>query len=110
MQLRWCIVGDELYGGKPLWLSKLKRDYRPLSPVARNASLLARGWPYTRNNHIAAPHHRRATQFHASWSKDLRVAVKYLRNSACSIARERRSPLPPQRGLPAPTNRKLRPS
>ena len=37
------IVGDELYGGKPLWLSRLKKDFRlkpgqeerPLIPASR---------------------------------------------------------------------------
>src|SRR5580704_6459576 len=35
------IVGDSLYGGKPLWLSRLKRDYR-LKPGHEERPLMAR--------------------------------------------------------------------
>ena len=35
------IVGDRIYGGKPLWLSQLKRDYR-LKPGRDERALLAR--------------------------------------------------------------------
>ena len=35
------IVGDELYGGKPLWLSRLKRDFR-LKPGREERPLISR--------------------------------------------------------------------
>ena len=58
------IVGDELYGGKPLWLSRLKKDFRlkpgkeerPLiSRVALHAEELALPHPVTNET---ADHHR----------------------------------------------------
>jgi RluA family pseudouridine synthase len=75
------IVGDELYNGKPLWLSRLKRDYRlkpgreerPLiSRVALHAEILALPHPVT-GEHLTLT---------ALWPKDLKVAVKYLRQYA----------------------------
>jgi len=75
------VVGDELYGGKPLWLSRLKPNYRlkrgheerPLiSRVALHAEQLALPHPVTGETlTITAP-----------WPKDLKVAVKYLRQFA----------------------------
>jgi RluA family pseudouridine synthase len=75
------IVGDELYGGKPLWLSRLKPNYRlkrghverPLiSRVALHAEQLTLPRPVTGETlTITAP-----------WPKDLKVAVKYLRQFA----------------------------
>ena len=72
------IVGDELYGGKPLWLSRLKPGFflkrgheeRPLlSRVALHAEEVQLPHPLTGETiAIAAP-----------WPKDLKVAVKYLR-------------------------------
>lgn len=75
------VVGDALYGGKPLWLSRLKRDYRlkegheerPLiSRVALHAEQLTLPHPVTGVT-LTIP---------APWPKDLRVAVKYLRQFA----------------------------
>ncbi len=78
------IVGDELYGGKPLWLSRLKPDYRlkrghterPLiSRVALHAEQLTLPHPVTGETlTITAP-----------WPKDFKVAVKYLRQFAKRI-------------------------
>jgi len=75
------VVGDELYGGKPLWLSRLKpayrlkrgREERPLiSRVALHAEQLTLPHPVTGETlTITAP-----------WPKDFRVAVKYLRQFA----------------------------
>ncbi len=77
------IVGDELYGGKPLWLSKLKRDYR-LKPGREERPLLARVTLHAEQ--LSLPHPVTGTEvtITAPWPKDLRVAVKYLRefNSA----------------------------
>jgi RluA family pseudouridine synthase len=75
------IVGDALYGGSPLWLSRLKPAYRlkpnhterPLiSSVALHAGQLTLPHPVTGATiTITAP-----------WPKDLTVAVKYLRRYA----------------------------
>jgi len=71
------VVGDVLYGGRPLWLSRLKPDYhrkktepeRPLiGRVALHAEELDLAHPVTGEMiHITAP-----------WPKDLSVGVKYL--------------------------------
>lgn len=75
------VVGDEFYGGKPLWLSRLKPDYRlkqgkterPLiSRVALHAERLALPHPVTGEVLVIT----------APWPKDLKVAVKYLRQYA----------------------------
>jgi len=72
------VVGDGLYGGWPLLLSRLKPVYRLkpnhserplLDRVALHAESLALPHPVT-NEHLAIT---------APWPKDLRVAVKYLR-------------------------------
>jgi len=72
------VVGDELYGGKPLWLSRLKRDYR-LKPGREERPLLAR--PALHAEQLSLPHPITETPLNitAPWPKDLRVAVKYLR-------------------------------
>jgi RluA family pseudouridine synthase len=72
------VVGDELYGGKPLWLSRLKRDYR-LKPGREERPLLARTALHA--EHLALPHPitKEPVAITAPWPKDLRVAVKYLR-------------------------------
>jgi len=75
------IVGDAQYGGRPLLLSKLKRDYqlkegqteRPLvSTTALHAEQLKVPHPITGDEVI----------IEAPWPKDLTVAVKYLRRFA----------------------------
>lgn len=75
------IVGDGQYGGRPLLLSKLKRDYqlkenqteRPLiSTTALHAEQLKVPHPITGDEVI----------IEAAWPKDLTVAVKYLRRFA----------------------------
>lgn len=75
------IVGDEDYGGAPLYLSQLKpgyrfkpdQDERPLlGTVALHAEKLAFEHPLT----------GRAVEIVAPWPKHLEVAVKYLRRYA----------------------------
>lgn len=72
------LVGDPLYGGPPLFLSQLKRDYhakrnRPERPlmgrVALHAEELRLPHPVTGQRLVIT----------APWPKDLTVAVKYLR-------------------------------
>ena len=79
--VRLPIVGDAQYGGRPLLLSKLKRNYqikegqteRPLiATTALHAERLIIPHPINGNEvNIAAP-----------WPKDLSVAVKYLHRFA----------------------------
>jgi RluA family pseudouridine synthase len=72
------IVGDELYGGKPLWLSKLKRDYR-LKTGREERPLLARVALHAEQLTLPHPITGEPLTLTAPWPKDLRVAVKYLR-------------------------------
>jgi len=72
------IVGDGLYGGKPLWLSKLKRDYR-LKPGREERPLLARVTLHAEELSLPHPITGEQITITAPWPKDLRVALKYLR-------------------------------
>jgi 23S rRNA-/tRNA-specific pseudouridylate synthase len=84
VHLRYChlpICGDTLYGGQPLLLSTLKPNYRlkrgqverPLiQTVALHAEKLSLPHPVT----------GQMLEIAAEWPKDLRVAVKYLRQFA----------------------------
>lgn len=84
VHLRWVslpIVGDEQYRGKPLLLSSIKRSYhfsktkeeRPLiSSVALHAEELT----------VEHPVSGELVTIKADWPKDLKVAVKYLKQFA----------------------------
>lgn len=71
-------MGDALYGGKPLWLSRLKRDYR-LKPGREERPLLARATLHAEQLSLPHPVSGELLNLTAPWPKDLRVAVKYLR-------------------------------
>ena len=75
------VVGDELYGGRPLWLSRLKRDYR-LKRGREERPLIARVALHA--EHLTLPHPvtGETLTITAPWPKDLKVAVKYLRQFA----------------------------
>ena len=76
------IAGDSLYGGSPLLLSSLKREYRakgdgPERPLIGRAAL------HLEELAFAHPATGDAISITARWPKDLTVAVKYL----CRYAR-----------------------
>jgi 23S rRNA pseudouridine1911/1915/1917 synthase len=75
------IVGDEFYGGKPLWLSRLKPDYR-LKPGHEERPLLSRAALHAEELSLAHPVTGATVTITAPWPKDLKVAVKYLRQFA----------------------------
>lgn len=75
------IVGDELYGGKPLWLSRLKPNYR-LKPGKEERPLMARVALHAEQLELNHPVTSQALVITAPWPKDLSVAVKYLRQFA----------------------------
>lgn len=77
------VVGDDTYGGKPLWLSSLKSDYR-LKPGREERPLLARPALHAEELKLAHPITKEALTITAPWPKDLKVAVKYLRQYAVS--------------------------
>jgi RluA family pseudouridine synthase len=72
------IVGDALYGGKPLLLSRLKRDYR-LKPGRTERPLLARVALHAEALALVHPITGEIITLTAPLPKDLRVALKYLR-------------------------------
>jgi 23S rRNA-/tRNA-specific pseudouridylate synthase len=75
------IVGDKLYGGKPLWLSRLKPDYR-LKPGHEERPLISRVALHAEALSISHPVTGTTVTITAPWPKDLKVAVKYLRQFA----------------------------
>ena len=75
------VVGDELYGGKPLWLSRLKPDFR-LKQGRTERPLLARAAIHAEQLALPHPVTGEALTITAPWPKDLNVAVKYLRRYA----------------------------
>ena len=72
------IVGDELYGGGPLLLSRLKSGYR-LKPNKTERPLMGRVALHAEQLSLAHPVTGETINITASWPKDLTVAVKYLR-------------------------------
>jgi RluA family pseudouridine synthase len=72
------IVGDELYGGKPLWLSRLKKDYR-LKAGREERPLISRVALHAEELSLPHPVTGETVTITAPWPKDLKVAVKYLR-------------------------------
>jgi RluA family pseudouridine synthase len=75
------VVGDQLYGGKKLWLSRLKRDYR-LKPGREERPLLSRVALHAETLTLPHPVTGQTVTITAPWPKDLKVAVKYLRQYA----------------------------
>jgi 23S rRNA pseudouridine1911/1915/1917 synthase len=72
------IVGDELYGGKPLWLSRLKRDFR-LKPHHTERPLMARVALHAERLALPHPVTGELLSITSPWPKDVNVALKYLR-------------------------------
>jgi RluA family pseudouridine synthase len=72
------IVGDELYGGKFLWLSRLKKDYR-LKPGREECPLISRVALHSEELQFPHPVTNETATIKSEWPKDLKVAVKYLR-------------------------------
>jgi RluA family pseudouridine synthase len=76
--LRLPLVGDEIYGGSPLWLSTLKTNYR-LKPGHTERPLIARAALHAEQLTVRHPGTDQSIKIEAPWPKDLVVAVKYLR-------------------------------
>jgi RluA family pseudouridine synthase len=78
--LKLPLVGDELYGGPPLWLSTLKMAYR-LKPGHSERPLIGRVALHAEQLtfHPPAADESESVRIEAPWPKDLAVALKYLR-------------------------------
>jgi len=74
-------VGDMAYGGRPLLLSSLKRDYR-LKPNQIEHPLIARAAIHAESLTLPHPITGEPVAITAPWPKDMTVAVKYLRRYA----------------------------
>lgn len=72
------VLGDEIHGGKKLWLSRLKRDFR-LKPGHEERPLVARAALHLEELNLVHPVTQQPLSIKSEWPKDLRVAVKYLR-------------------------------
>ena len=80
------VVADELYGGKKLWLSRLKRDFR-LKPGREERPLISRSALHAEELSLPHPVTNELVTIQSEWPKDLRVAVKYLRQYATGPSR-----------------------
>lgn len=72
------VVGDELHGGKNLWLSRLKKDFH-LKTGHEERALISRAALHTEELSLVHPVTNETVTIKSEWPKDLRVAVKYLR-------------------------------
>lgn len=72
------IVGDSLYGGKALWLSRLKKDYR-LKAGREERPLISRVALHAERLQLAHPTGGQALTIFAPWPNDLAVGIKFLR-------------------------------
>jgi len=72
------IAGDQLYGGRPLLLSRLKKDYR-LKPGREERPLISRVALHAEQLELPHPVTGEPVTITAPWPKDLKVALKYLR-------------------------------
>ena len=73
------VVGDALYGGRPLLLSSLKPGYR-LKPHRTERPLMGRAALHAEQLKLTL--NGQAVEMIAPWPRDLTVAVKYLRRYA----------------------------
>jgi RluA family pseudouridine synthase len=72
------LVGDALYGGKPLWLSRLKPNYR-LKHGREERPLLAHPALHLEQLKLVHPRTGQPLEITAPLPKELRVALRYLR-------------------------------
>ena len=76
--VRLPIVGDTLYGGRPLLLSRLKPGYRQ-KPGLPEKALMGRVALHAAELSLPHPASGQTVHIRAPWPKDLTVAIKYLR-------------------------------
>ena len=79
--MRLPIAADELYGGSPLLLSQLKRDYRP-SREGREQPLIGRVALHAERLTVQHPITKAAIAITSSLPREFEIALKYLRKFA----------------------------
>jgi RluA family pseudouridine synthase len=72
------LAGDTLYGGKPLWLSRLKKDFR-LKHGREERALISRTALHAEQLSVTHPVTNETVTITSPMPKDLRVALRYLR-------------------------------
>ena len=77
------LAGDELYGGKPLWLSRLKPAYH-LKPGHTERPLIGHACLHLEKLALPHPVTGEPLSISSPWPKDLLVALKYLRKYAAA--------------------------
>jgi 23S rRNA-/tRNA-specific pseudouridylate synthase len=77
------VAGDDIYGGKPLWLSSLKPGFH-LKPGHTERPLIGRACLHLEQLVLAHPVTGEPLSINAPWPKDLLVAIKYLRKYAAA--------------------------
>ena len=82
----FTVVGDELYGGKKLWLSRLKKGFY-LKPGKEERALLSCVALHAEELSLPHPITNEPVNIQSAWPKDLRVALKYLRQYATGPSR-----------------------
>ena len=80
--LRLPIVADALYGGKPLWLSRLKADYYRLKPDKTERPLIGRVALHAEELVLPHPVTGQLLSIKAPLPKDINVGLKHLRRYA----------------------------
>jgi RluA family pseudouridine synthase len=75
------LVGDEIHGGKKLWLSRIKRVYR-LKPGHEERPLISSPVVHADELTCLHPVTQQPLSIKCEWPKELRVALKYLRQYA----------------------------
>jgi RluA family pseudouridine synthase len=79
------VVGDELYGGRPLLLSRLKQDYHRKKNESERP-LISRVALHAEQLELAHPMTGETIRINAPWPKDLSVAIKYLKRYGARTA------------------------
>ena len=74
----FTVVGDEVNGGKKLWLSHLKKDFH-LKPGREERPLISQTALHLEEVNLTNPVTQNPLSIKSEWPKQLRVAIKYLR-------------------------------
>ena len=80
------MVADDIYNGKKLWLSRLKKDFR-LKPGRDERALISRAALHLEELTLPHPVTHETVTIKCEWPKDLKVALKYLRLYATGPSR-----------------------